>query len=129
MAFISGTAGSVAYISGGTTTIVGAHEWSLDIGGETPEVTAFGDQWRVYLPGIREWSASVSVRADGDAASQTFVRNLLLGGSVATAFRFYQGTNFYAGSAIATGASPSIAYDDAATMDVDLQGSGALSYT
>lgn len=129
MAFISGTAGSVVYVSGGTTAVVGAYEWSLDVGQETPEVTAFGDQWRVYLPGIREWSGSFGMRGDTSAASQAFVRAMLFGGSAGVEFRFFAGTNYYSGSALATGGAPEIAYDGALENSFDIQGSGPLTFT
>lgn len=129
MAYVSGTAGSVSYVSGGTTVVGGAHEWSLDLGQETPEVTAFGENWRAFIPGIREWSGSLSAHLDPANAGQTFVRNALIGGSVGIEFRFAAGSNYYSGSALITGASPGIAYDGAATLDFDLQGTGALAFT
>lgn len=128
MAYVSGTAGSVAYVSGGTTVVVGAYEWGLDLGQETPETTAFGENWKTFIPGIREWSGNVSMRGDASAASQAFIRNMLLGGSAAIEIRFFQGTNYYAGSALANGASPGIAYDGVSVYDTDLQGSGPLIY-
>lgn len=129
MAFVSGTAGNVTYVSGGTTTIVGVHEWSLDVGQETPEVTAFGDQWRVYVPGIREWSGSFGMHGDPAAASQAFIRNLQIGGSAAMVFQFLMGTNYFSGSAMVSGHSPEVAYDGVFEDSFDLQGSGPLSFT
>lgn len=129
MAYVSGTAGSVAYVSGGTTVVSGAHEWSLDIGRDTPETTAFGDSWRTYVNGIGEWSGSFGVRADPASAAQTFVRNLLIGGSAALEFRFFAGTNYYSGSALVTGGGPEVAYDGIWENSFDFQGSGTLTYT
>lgn len=129
MAFVSGTAGSVAYVSGGTTVVQSAYEWSLDIGRDTPDVTAFGDSMKVFVQGIGEWSGSYSVRADPAATSQDFQRNLILGGSVAIVHRFYAGTNYYSGSAFVTGLSPEISYDGTWETSYDFQGSGPLSYT
>ena len=129
MAFQSGTAGSAAYVNSGTTAVVGAHEWSIDISQNTPEVTAFGDSWKVYIAGIREWKASLGVRADLSDATQVFVRNLIIGGSAPLVFRFYQAGSVYAGSALVTGSKPEIAYDGAAMISFDLTGCGALSYT
>lgn len=129
MAYVSGTAGSVVYVSGGTTAVVGVHEWSLDVGQDTPETTAFGDQWRTYVAGIREWSGSFGMHGDPIAASQSFVQNLQLGGSAALTFRFYMGTNFYSGSAMVSGHSPEVAYDGIFEDSFDLQGSGPLTFT
>lgn len=129
MAYVSGTAGSVAYVSGGTTVVTGVHEWSIDVGQETPETTAFGDQWRTYVAGIREWSASMGMHADPAAAGQAFITNLQIGGSAAVTFRFYAGTNYYAGSAMVSGHNPEVAFDGIYEDSFDLQGSGALSFT
>ena len=128
MAFASGTAGSVAYVSGGTTSIVSAHEWSLDAEMKTSTVTAFGDQWDVNIPSIRSWKGSLGIRHDGSQASQDFIRNMILNGSAAITHRFSAGTNTYTGSALATGGKFDIAYDGAAETKYDLTGSGPLSY-
>lgn len=128
MAFISGTAGSVAYVNSGTTAITSAHEWSIDIGQKMPEVTAFGDSWEVFIPGIRNWKGSVSIRHDPAQVSQDFVRNMLIGGSAPVVFRFAKGANIYSGSAMPSTGKPGIAYDGAAVTAYDLQGSGPLAY-
>lgn len=126
---VSGTAGSIAYVSGGTTVVEAVHQWSLDISRDTPEITAMGDSWRAYIQGLGAWSGSFMTYNDAGAAGQAFVRNLVIGGSVAVTFRFLAGTNYYSGSALANGASPELAYDGVWGTGYDLQGSGALSYT
>lgn len=129
MAYISGTAGSVTYVSGGTTVVAGVHEWSIDVGQDTPETTAFGDQWRTFVAGIREWTGSMGMHGDPAAASQAFIRDLQIGGSAALTFRFYAGTNYYSGSALVSGHAPEVAYDGIFEDSFDLQGSGPLAFT
>lgn len=129
MAFVSGTAGSVAFVSGGTSLITGAYSWGLDIGQETPETTAFGDSWKTYLPGIREWTGTLELIKDPAGGAQGTVQSLIIGGSAAIVFRFYEGSNFYAGSAYVSGGAPEISYDDKAVISYDLTGHGPLSYT
>ncbi len=129
MAYVSGTAGSVSYVSGGTTQVVGVHEWSLSVDQDTPETTAFGDQWRTYVAGIRNWTGSMGMHGDPIAASQTFINALQIGGSAALVFRFHAGTNYYSGSAIVSGHSPETAYDGIYEDSFDLQGSGPLTLT
>ena len=127
MAPLSGTAGSVVYMTGGTTVVVGIGEWSLDIGMDTVETTAFGDQWRTRIAGIRQFSGSFSGRADNDA-SQTTLRNQALAGS-AFAARFYEGTTYYnVTSAFFTGLSPSISFDGRGDVSFDFEGNGTLTY-
>jgi hypothetical protein len=129
VAYQSGTAGSVVIVTGGTPIVTGVHEWSLDIGQETPEVTAFGDSWKAFLPGIREWSGSFGIRLDPAGTVQDYVRNMLLGGSAAIVFRFATGANYFSGSALVNGGAPEDAYDGAAETSYDVQGTGALSWT
>lgn len=126
---VSGTAGSVSYVSGGTTAIAAVHQWSLDISRDTPEITAMGDSWRAYVNGIGGWTGSLQIRNDAGDASQAFVRNLILGGSASLVFRFLAGTNYYSGSAFVNGASPELAYDGVWGTSHDLQGNGPLAYT
>lgn len=128
MAYVSGTAGSVAYVSGGTTVVAGVHEWSIDVGQDTPETTAFGSNWRTFIAGIREWTASMGMRGDPAAASQEFIQDLQTGGSTSLEFRFYAGTNYYSGSAMVTGHSPEVAFDGIYEDAFDLQGSGPLTF-
>lgn len=128
MAPLSGTAGSVVYMTGGTTNIVGIGEWSLDIGMDTVETTDFGDQWRERIAGLRQFSGSFGGRADNDA-SQTTLRNAMLGGS-AVALRLYDsGTTYYnVASAYLTGLSPSITMDGRGDVSYNFEGSGSLTY-
>lgn len=128
MAALSGTAGSVVYMTGGTTLVVGIGEWSLDIGAETVETTAFGDSWRTHIAGIRQFSGSFSGRGETDASAAT-LRNAVLGGS-AIALRLYDsGTTYYnVASAFFTGLSPSVTFDGRADVSYDFQGSGSLTY-
>lgn len=128
MAYISGTAGSVAFVSGGTSVLTGAYSWALDISQETPETTVFGDSWKTYLPGIREWTATVDLIADPANVVQGSVHAMILGGSAAAVFRFYESGTVYSGSALVTGAAPEISYDDRAVISYDLTGSGPLSF-
>lgn len=128
MASLSGTAGSVVLMTGGTTNIVGIGEWSLDIGGEAVEITAFGNQWREYITGLKDYTFNFSGRGDTDA-SQATLRTAILAGSV-LAFRLYDSDTTYwnISSAVFTGMGPSISYDGRAEASYDFQGSGSLTY-
>lgn len=126
---VSGTAGSVAIINGGTATVGGVKEWSLDLGQETPETTAFTDQWKTYINGIREWSGSLSLNGDPTNTAQGTVRAALMGGSAPFLARFHAGTNQFSGTIIPTGISPSLSYDGIWEESFDFQGTGPLTYS
>jgi predicted secreted protein len=130
MAALSGTAGSVVYVTGGTTTVGEIKEWSLDGAMEPPEVTAFGDQWKEFIAGIREYSGTFIGNMDTADTVQTSLRNSYFGGS-AVALRLHHSLAGYfsAGTVYITGFAPSISYDGAAQIEYSFQGSGALSLT
>ena len=78
---ISGTAGSVVYMTGGTTVVGEITEWNLDLSMSPVEVSAFGDNWKRSIPSIRAASGSFSGNFAGDDTAQTSLRNAMLGGS------------------------------------------------
>lgn len=128
MAAHSGTAGSVVLMTGGTTNIVGIGEWNLDISGEAVETTAFGDQWRKNIVGLKSFSFSFSGRSDSDA-SQALVKAAVLAGSVQS-YRLYDAPATYwnIGSAVFTGMSPTITFDGRGDVSYDFTGSDSLTY-
>lgn len=128
MAYLSGTAGSVTIVYGGTAMVGGVREWTLDMGQDTPETTVFGDGWRTFINGLRTFTGALTMLADPANVVQGTIRSALIGGSAPFEFRFYHGTNYYNGSAIPTGMSPGIAYDGVGENSFDIQGTGPLSY-
>jgi predicted secreted protein len=130
MAALSGTAGSVVYTTGGTTTVGEIKEWSIDAAMDPPETTAFGDSWKEFIAGIREYSGTFSGNMDTADTVQTSLRNSFLGGS-AVALRLHHSLAgyFVVGTAFLTGFAPAISYDGVGEIEYSFQGSGALSLT
>jgi hypothetical protein len=128
MAAMSGTAGSVLYMTGGTTVVVGIAEWSIDIGMSPAEITAFGDSWQAILPSVREFSGSFSGNSDSDT-SQATLRNAMLGGSV-VALRLHDTVSTYwnVATCYLTGQNNTISVKGKGDRGWDFQGSGALTY-
>lgn len=112
----------------GTAAIVGIGEWSLDMGQDVPEVTAFGDTWKQFLAGLREYSGSFSGKSDTDSSVAT-IRNAMLGGSAIT-LRLYDAaaTYYNCGTVLLSGGNPTISIDGVGEDSWDFQGSGALTY-
>lgn len=133
MAAKSGLFGSaVITIAGtvpGTANIVGIGEWSLDIGHGVVETTAFGDGWKQFIAGIKEYSGSFSGNSDTDS-THTSLRNAMLGGSVVGLRLYDTATTYYTvGTAYLSSGNPTISYDGKGEQGYDFQGVGALSYT
>ncbi len=125
---IGGTAGSVAYTTGGTTVIAEIQEWSLDINMSPVEVTAFGENWRRLIPSIRASNGSFSGNFAGDDTAQVSLRNAMLGGS-AIALRLYEGTSYFnIGTAYVTTLGRQISQAGKAESAYNFDVSGPVTY-
>ena len=112
----------------GTAAIVGMGEWSLDLGMDTPETTAFGDTWKQFLAGLHEYSGSFSGYGDTDTSNNT-IRNAMLGGSAISLRLYDSATTYYnAGTVFLSSGAPNISIDGVAEDSWDFQGSGPLTY-
>ena len=126
---LSGTAGSVVYLTGGTTLVDEIAEWSLDISHSPVETTAFGDNWAAYVPSIRNATGSFSGNHDQADSGQGSMQNAMLGGS-AVALRLYvNATKYYdIGTAYLTGQSESISQTGKADTSFNFQVAAAVTY-
>ena len=125
---LSGTAGSVVYMTGGTTTVGSIKDWSLSLAHSPVETTAFGDIWQSYIPSLRNATGSFAGNYDTADAVQTSLTGAMLGGS-ACAFRLYITSTKYwnIGTAYLTGHGPSISNDGKAETSFDFQVSGPVT--
>lgn len=127
MAALAGLSGSVKV---GTNTVAEIAEWSLDIGLDTSDVSAFGDSWKRFVAGLRSWSGSATGRWDmTDTNGQVALQNAILNGTTVTLRLYVNGTNYYSGTAYITGGSESASVSGTVDVDFSFTGTGALSYT
>ena len=127
MTAISGKDGKV---TDGTNTLAEISEWSLDIEADVLEVTKFGDQWRVKIVGLKDWSGSFAGRWDmTDTNGQLAFQNAILGGTTKTLRLYVNDSQYYSGTAIIEGLSVESAVDSTVDTDWSFQGTGALSFT
>lgn len=129
MAGFSGTAGSVVYTTGGTTTVAGVAEWSLDISMSPVEDTEFGQSWDTFVPSTRAFTGSFSGNFQNSDATFTNLQNAMLGGS-AVSLRLYMNSTKYwnVGTAYLTGQSPTISAKGKGDNSFNFQGSGAVTF-
>lgn len=129
MAALSGTAGSVVYMTGGTTTVGEIAEWSLDLSHSPVDATSFGNNWAKYVPSIRNATGTFSGNFDSSDSVQGSLINAMLGGS-AVAFRLYvDGTKYFnIGTAYLTGMGPSISQTGKADVSYSFQNSAAVTF-
>lgn len=124
-------AGKSGKLGLGANTIVNISSWSLELGADTLDVTALGDDWKKFIAGLREWSASAEgfYSVHTDTAGQRALQNAYLNSAEVALRLFVNATNFYSGNAHISGLSVEDPVDDTVSISFEFQGTGALTYT
>ncbi len=127
---VAGKNGKVVIGESATKKVVGIKNWSLELSLDTLETTALGDDWKNYITGLKEWSASsegdyeVPVDADGQQALQ----DAFLNGTTVTVKLYVDGTNYYKGEAYINSLSIEDPVDDVVSISIEFTGTGALTF-
>ena len=127
---VAGKNGKVEIGADSSKKVVGIKNWSLELSLDTLETTALGDDWKNYITGLKEWSASsegdyeVPVDANGQAALQ----DAFLKGTTVTVKLYVDETNYYKGEAFINSLSIEDPVDDVVSISVEFTGTGALSF-
>lgn len=127
---VAGKNGKVVIGSGGEQKVVGIKSWSLELSLETLETTALGDDWKNYIAGLKEWTASsegdyeVPVDEEGQAALQ----DAFLNGTTVVVKLYVDGVNYYQGEAYINSLSIEDPVDDVVSISIEFTGSGALTF-
>ena len=127
---VAGKNGKVVIGESATKKVVGIKNWSLELSLDTLETTALGDDWKNYITGLKEWSASsegdyeVPVDADGQQALQ----DAFLNGTTVTVKLYVDGTNYYKGEAFINSLSIEVPVDDVVSISIEFTGTGALTF-
>ncbi len=127
---VAGKNGKVVIGAEGSQKVVGIKNWSLELSLDTLETTALGDDWKNYITGLKEWSASsegdyeVPVDTEGQAALQ----DAFLNGTTVTLKLFVDGKNYYTGEAYINSLSIEDPVDDVVSISIECTGTGALSF-
>ena len=97
---IAGKNGKVI-IGTGTTKVVGIKNWSLELSLETLETTALGDDWKNYISGLKEWTASAEgdFEVTTDTTGQKLLSDAYLAGTTVEVKLFVDATNYYTDTA------------------------------
>lgn len=127
---VAGKNGKVVIGETATQKVVGIKNWSLELSLDTLETTALGDDWKNYITGLKEWSASsegdyeVPVDADG----QKTLQDAFLNGTTVTVKLYVDGTNYYQGEAYINSLSIEDPVDDVVSISIEFTGTGALTF-
>ncbi|MFW6299492.1 MAG: phage tail tube protein [Oceanicaulis sp.] len=112
----------------GSNTVAETQSWTLNESSDVAESTAQGDTDKTYLPGQKDWTASVTANLD---PSDTTGQGELSTGATVT-LNLYpaddeSGDAEYSGSAIVTAVSTSSERQGIVSVNLELQGTGALT--
>lgn len=122
---IIGNDGSVTFLSGHN---VEANSWSLTINAVVSDTTAYGDTFRTFRGGVKQWSGSVSGFMSFDATSTAPSVDDFSGTPAAITLTAATGCT-YGGSVIISNVVINTTKTGDATISFDLQGSGTLTET
>lgn len=125
---IAGKNGKVSISA--TNKVVGIKNWSLELSLETLETTALGDDWKNYISGLKEWTASSEgdYEVPTDKAGQQALQEAFLKGSTVTVQMYVDGTNYYKGEAYISSLSIEDPVDDVVSISIEFTGTGALTF-
>jgi len=128
---MAGTAGKKGKVMLGVNAVSALNNWSLELGLDTLETTAFGDEWKNFIAGLKEWSASAegAYNVHTDTDGQAALQNAFLNGTEVDLKLYVNSTNYYGGQAIISSLSVEDPVDDIVTISIEFQGNGALAYS
>ena len=127
---VAGKNGKVVVGASASKKVVGIKNWSLELSLDTLETTALGDDWKNYITGLKEWSASsegdyeVPVDEEGQAALQ----DAFLNGTTVIVKLYVDAQNYYQGEAYINSLSIEDPVDDVVSISIEFTGTGALTF-
>lgn len=127
---VAGKNGKVVIGTTGDQKVIGIKNWSLELSLDTLETTALGDDWKNYITGLKEWSASsegdyeVPIDGQGQAALQY----AFLHGSTITLKLYVDDKNYYTGEAYINSLSIEDPVDDVVSISIECTGTGELTF-
>lgn len=124
-------------IGGTPTTITGITSAEISIGQDIFDITDLNNNtWKLKLAGLADYTLKLSGNFDLSDAEQTVLQNAILTSPGATtAWRVYpvstgfSGTHYYSGNALVKTFAPKFDVKSEEQVSIDLEGTGAISYT
>jgi predicted secreted protein len=127
---VAGKNGKVIIGESGNQKVAAIKNWSLELSLETLETTALGDDWKNYITGLKEWTASSEgdYEVPTDTQGQAALQDAYLAGTTVTVKLYVDGTNYYQGTAYISSLSIEDPVDDVVSISLELTGTGELSF-
>lgn len=128
MSVVMGKSGSVSI---STTPIAYVDSFTLNIGADLVEITAYGSSFKERSPALKDWSGSFTGKLQYSAGQATLLDQFKSGGTVANvALRFNTSGGYsWRGNALISGMPITSNVNGAVTWTANFQGNGALTYS
>jgi len=128
MAAFHGFGGSVTFSGDAASNVL---SWSIEATADMAEITSMGDTWKTVLPGFQTWTATVECNLEDSGPDPDETTDLADGDGAALVLNTGKSgsgeVDYYNGTALITGISPSIDKNDVAKVTYTFQGSGVLA--
>ncbi|MCM1296237.1 MAG: phage tail protein [Muribaculaceae bacterium] len=127
---VAGKNGKVVVGATASKKVVGIKNWSLELSLDTLETTALGDDWKNYITGLKEWSASSEgdYEVPVDSEGQKALQDAFLNGTTVTVKLYVDEKNHYEGEAYINSLSIEDPVDDVVSISIEFTGTGALTF-
>lgn len=129
MAIHSGTSGSVLYAtsSGTAGTLIGQlKSWSITVEAEELDTSAFGQSWRTFDAGVKQWGGSFQGNVDAADAQQIAIWSNLLTGTKAELALKLDATKTYYGTVVMISQDLEDSFDGLAESTWNFRGNSTL---
>ena len=123
-------AGKTGKVVVGENKVIGIKNWSLELSIDSLETTALGDDWKNYITGLKEWSASSEgdYTVTSDVTGQELLQTAFLNGTEVVIKMYVDATNYYTGASIITSLSIEDPVDDVVSISIEFTGNGELTF-
>jgi predicted secreted protein len=127
---VAGKNGKVIIGESGNQKVAAIKNWSLELSLETLETTALGDDWKNYITGLKEWTASSEgdYEVPTDTQGQAALQEAYLAGTTVIVKLYVDNANHYQGTAYISSLSIEDPVDDVVSISLELTGTGELSF-
>lgn len=123
-------AGKLGKVMIAENKVLGIKNWSLELSIDNLETTELGSDWKSYISGLKEWSASSEgdYAVSTDTTGQQALQDAYLAGTEVTVKLYVDATHYYTGKAIVTSLSIEDPVDDIVTISIEFTGNGELTF-